>query len=59
MPHLGVPELVIILVIVVVVFGVGKLGDVGGALGKGIREFKKASSGAYDELETPEKEQKS
>lgn len=59
MPSLGVPELVIILVIVVLVFGVGKLGDVGGALGKGIREFKKASSGGYDEPEAQEKEQKS
>ena len=45
MPHLGVPELLIILVIIVVVFGVGRLGDLGGALGKGISEFKKASSG--------------
>ena len=50
MPQLGVPELIIILVIFVLVFGVGKLGDVGGALGKAIREFRKASSGAYDEF---------
>lgn len=42
MPHLGVPELLIIMVIIVVVFGVGRLGEVGGALGKGIREFRKA-----------------
>jgi sec-independent protein translocase protein TatA len=48
MPHLGVPELVIILVIVILVFGVGRLGDVGGAVGKGIREFRKASSGELD-----------
>ena len=59
MPQLGVPELIIILVIFVLVFGVGKLGDVGGALGKAIREFRKASSGAYDELQPQEKEQKS
>lgn len=37
---LGAPELLIILVIVALVFGVGKLGDIGGALGRGIREFK-------------------
>ncbi len=46
---LGVTELLIILVIVVIFFGVGRLGEVGGALGKGIREFRKASEGAYDE----------
>ena len=51
MPQLGVPELLIILVIIVVVFGVGRLGDLGGALGKGISEFKKASSGELDEDE--------
>ncbi len=38
---IGPTELIIILVIVVLIFGVGKLGDVGGALGKSIREFKK------------------
>lgn len=53
MPHLGVTELLIILVIIVIVFGVGKLGDLGGALGRGIREFKKASSGEDDQ---PKKE---
>jgi len=58
MPQLGVPELIIILVIVLLVFGVGRLGDVGGALGKGIREFKKASSGDVDEPQTKESEAK-
>ncbi len=43
---LGVSELLIILVIVVLIFGAGKLPQVGGALGKSIREFKKAQSGA-------------
>ncbi|MCC6936418.1 MAG: twin-arginine translocase TatA/TatE family subunit [Thermomicrobiales bacterium] len=40
MPSLGWQELVIILVIVVIIFGVGKLPEIGGALGKGIKEFK-------------------
>ncbi len=44
MPTLGVWELVVILVIVVVIFGAGRLSDVGGALGKSIREFRKATS---------------
>jgi len=54
MPNLGAPELILILVIVLVVFGVGRLGEVGGALGKGIREFRKASSGADEETKKDE-----
>ncbi|TGU74765.1 twin-arginine translocase TatA/TatE family subunit [Geomonas terrae] len=46
----GMPELIIILVIVLVVFGAGRLPEIGGALGKSIRNFKKASSGK-DEIE--------
>ena len=46
MPSLGVPELIIILVIVLILFGAGKLADIGGALGKGIREFRNASNEA-------------
>lgn len=40
---LGVPELLIIAFIVILVFGVGRLPEVGGAVGKGIREFRKAT----------------
>lgn len=40
---LGLPELGIILVIVILIFGVGRLPEVGGAVGKGIREFRKAT----------------
>ena len=47
MPTLGAPELIIIRVIIVLIFGVGKLPEVGQALGKGIREFR----GAADEAE--------
>lgn len=46
----GVWEIVLILVIILIVFGVGKLPQVGGAIGKGIRSFKKAQSGE-DEAE--------
>lgn len=41
---LGVPELLLILVIGLVVFGAGKLPEVGRALGKSIKEFKEAGS---------------
>jgi sec-independent protein translocase protein TatA len=40
MAGLGWQELVIVLVIVVIIFGAGKLPEIGGALGKGIKEFK-------------------
>jgi sec-independent protein translocase protein TatA len=40
---LGLPELLIIAFVVVLIFGVGRLPEVGGALGKGIREFRKAT----------------
>lgn len=43
--HIGLPELVIILVICLIVFGAGKLPGVGRALGQSIREFKEASQG--------------
>jgi len=39
---LGVPELLVILVIVMIIFGAGKLPEIGGAIGKGIRSFKKS-----------------
>jgi sec-independent protein translocase protein TatA len=42
---LGGPELVIILVIVLVLFGAGKLSGVGGALGTSIREFRDGLEG--------------
>ena len=43
MPSLGPMELIIILVIVMLIFGVGKLSDIGGALGKSVREFRKST----------------
>jgi len=42
--NLGMSELVLILVIALVVFGPGKLPEVGKALGKGIQEFKRATT---------------
>lgn len=40
MPNLGLPELLVILVIVVLVFGAGKLPQLGKGLGEGIKNFK-------------------
>jgi sec-independent protein translocase protein TatA len=53
----GMPELIIILVIVMVVFGAGRLPEIGNALGKSIRNFKKATEGK-DEIEiNPKKDE--
>ena len=54
MPSLGPPELLIILVIVIIVFGVGRLPEVGGALGKAIREFRQSSQGLDEEKKSEE-----
>ena len=42
--RIGPPELIIILVVVMIIFGVGRLPEVGGALGKAIREFRKTQT---------------
>ena len=44
MMGLGWQELTIILIIIVIIFGAGKLPEVGSALGKGIKEFKAQAS---------------
>jgi sec-independent protein translocase protein TatA len=48
-------ELLLVLVIVVLVFGVGRLSEVGGALGKSIREFRHAAQGK--DTDTAKKEE--
>ncbi len=53
---IGVPELILILIIGLVVFGPGKLPEVGRAVGKSIREFKKATTAVTEEINAaPEK----
>lgn len=41
---IGMPELIIILVIILIIFGAGKLPEIGGGMGKAIRNFRKATS---------------
>ena len=52
----GMPELMVILVIVLVVFGAGRLPEIGSALGKSIKNFKRASDGK-DEIEIKAKKE--
>jgi len=49
---IGMPELIIILVIILIIFGAGKLPDIGSGIGKAIKNFK----GATTEEEKTEKE---
>jgi len=52
---IGMPELLIILVIILIIFGAGKLPEIGAGLGKGIRNFKKATNDSIDSTEKVEK----
>lgn len=40
--RLGLPEIILVLVVVLIIFGVGKLPQIGGAIGKSMKEFQKA-----------------
>jgi sec-independent protein translocase protein TatA len=52
---LGVPEIILILVIIMIFFGVGKLPQVGENIGKAIRSFKKAQTGEEETESTTTK----
>lgn len=56
LPNVGPTELIIILVIVLIIFGAGKLPEIGTALGKGIKNFKKTTK--EKEEDTPAIEEK-
>jgi sec-independent protein translocase protein TatA len=50
---LGPWEIALILVIVLIIFGVGKLPQIGGAIGRSVRNFKKAQAGEDEEEDKP------
>lgn len=52
--RIGPWEIALVLVIILIVFGVGKLPTVGGAIGKGLRAFKKGQRGEDEEEEEAE-----
>ena len=58
LPHLGPTELIIILVIIIVLFGAGRISKVAGELGQGIREFRKGLSPEDDKKDAEEKKDK-
>lgn len=53
--RLGPTELIIILVIVLILFGVGRIGKIAGELGSGIRSFKEGLQGDEEEKKSEEK----
>ena len=55
---IGMPELLVILVIIFIIFGAGKLPEIGSALGRGIKNFKKATHEPHEIGVTPIAEKK-
>jgi sec-independent protein translocase protein TatA len=55
--NLGAPEIIGLLVVALVLFGANRLPEIGKGLGKGIREFKKASKELTGELESSFKDE--
>jgi len=55
---IGMPELLVILVIILIIFGAGKLPEIGSALGRGIKNFKKATREPNEIDITPDSEKK-
>ena len=55
---IGMPELLVILVIILVIFGAGKLPQIGEGLGKGIRNFRKATTKEQEEADAKKLEEK-
>ena len=51
----GLPELLVVLVIIVLIFGVGRISKIAGELGKGIREFRKGLGNDNDQSSDQEK----
>ena len=48
MGHVGAPEIIIVVLVVVILFGAKKIPEIGSAIGKAIREFKKSSKDSED-----------
>ena len=56
--HIGPWEIGLIVIIILIVFGVGKLPQVGGAIGKGLRAFRKGQAGEEEEEEEPKRKKR-
>ncbi len=54
MGNLGMPELIVVLLIALVLFGANRLPEIGRSIGRSIQEFKKGIAGLSEEAKTPE-----
>lgn len=54
--NIGMPELVIILIVVILLFGVGRIGKVAGELGSGVRSFRDGLKGSEEEPKDDQKD---
>jgi sec-independent protein translocase protein TatA len=50
---IGMPELIIILIIILIIFGAGKLPEIGSGIGKGIKNFRSATKEKPEEISAP------
>lgn len=50
MPNIGIPELIVILIIILVIFGPKRLPEIGKSLGRGLKEFKKSSTELQEQI---------
>ena len=55
---IGMPELIIILIIILIIFGAGKLPEIGSGIGKGIRNFRSATKEKPEAISPPEENSK-
>lgn len=56
MGHIGAPEIIIVVLIVVVLFGAKKIPEIGKSLGKALREFKKETKETKETDDTKDRE---
>jgi sec-independent protein translocase protein TatA len=50
---IGAPEIILIFLVVILIFGATRIPQLGSAIGKGIREFRSAVKGGHDEAQSP------
>lgn len=58
MPHIGATELILVLALALIIFGPGKLPDLGKAVGRTIKEFRRSSTEIMEEVESSVREEK-
>ena len=55
MPNIGIPEIIVVLVLALIIFGPKRLPEMGRSLGRGLREFKDSVTGRDERAELPQR----